>query len=148
MKNSAIIASAFACVLSASSLAQNGEQTVVLLPEGAELPDVVTAAIDLPRDADGEYRPSANAVESSAKGLATANAAREDGRAFGAQMAANAADNRETRARGSRPDLSERLPDQVPDHVSLPSLPEPPAAPPETPVTPPGSPPVTPPGRP
>jgi hypothetical protein len=156
MKNtSAFIASAFATLLGASSLAQNGEETVVLLPEGAELPDVVTAAIDLPRDADGEYRPSANAVESSAKGFATANAAREDGRAFGAQMAANAADNRETRARGSRPDLSERLPDQVPDHVSLPSLPEPPAAPPETPVgppetpvTPPVSPPVTPPGRP
>jgi hypothetical protein len=156
MKNTgAFIASAFACLLSASSLAQNGEQTVVLLPEDAALPEVVTAAIDLPRDATGEYRPSANAVESSAKGLATANAAREDGRAFGTQMAANAAENRETHARGSRPDLSDLLPDQVPDHVTPPSPPEPPAAPPETPigppetpVTPPVSPPVTPPGRP
>ena len=149
------VASALACLFSASVLAQSGEETVVLLPEGAELPDVVTAAIDLPRDADGEYRPSAHAIESSAKGLATANAAREDGRAFGAQMAANAADNRETNSRGSRPDLRDLLPDQVPDHVTPPSLPEPPVAPPETPVgppetpaTPPLSPPVTPPGRP
>jgi hypothetical protein len=152
---SPFVASALACLISVSTLAQDGEDTVVLLPEGAELPDVVTAAIDLPKDADGEYRPSVQAIESSAKGLATANAAREDGRAFGAQMAANAADNRETRTRGARPDLSDRLPDQVPDHVTPPSLPEipvappeTPAGPPETPVTPPVSPPVTPPGRP
>src|SRR5262245_20081809 len=137
MKNtSAFIASALACLLSAQSLAQSGEETVVLVPESARRPDVVTAAIDLPKDADGEYRPSVNAVESSAKGLATANAAREDGRAFGAQMAANAADNRETHARGTRPDL----PDQVPDHVTPPSPPEPPVAPPETPVGPPETP--------
>lgn len=148
---SPFVASALACAFSASALAQNGEETVVLLPEGAELPDVVTAAIDLPKDAAGEYRPSVKAVEHSAQGLATANAAREDGRAFGAQMAANAAANRETSSRGARPDLSGRLP----DHVTLPSLPERPVAPPETPVgppatpvTPPLSPPVTPPGRP
>jgi hypothetical protein len=151
MKNtSAFVASALACLLSTSSMAQSGEETVVLLPEGAELPDVVTAAIDLPKDADGEYRPSAQAVES-AKGLATANAAREDGRAFGAQMAANAADNREAHSRGARPDLSDLLPDQVPDHVSPPEVPTPPetpVGPPETPVTPPVSPPVTPPERP
>ena len=152
---SPFVASALACLFGASSLAQNGEDTVVLLPEGAELPEVVTAAIDLPKDADGEYRPSVQAVESSAKGLATANSAREDGRAFGAQMAANAADNRATNSRGPRPDLSDRLPDRVPDHVTPPSLPELPVAPPETPVgppetpvTPPLSPPVTPPGRP
>lgn len=138
MKNtSAFIASALACLLSASSLAQNGEETVVLLPESAELPDVVTAAIDLPKDADGEYRPSVQAVDSSAKGLATANAAREDGRAFGAQMAANAADNRETNSRGSP------SPPEAPV-----APPETPVGPPETPVTPPVSPPVTPPGRP
>jgi hypothetical protein len=145
------VACALACLISASVLAQNGEETVVLLPEGAELPDVVTAAIELPRDADGEYRPSAQAIENSAKGLETANAAREDGRAFGAQMAANAADNRETHSRGSPPDLNDLLPDQVPDHVTPPSLPEPPVAPPETPVSPPetpATPPVTPPGRP
>ena len=150
-----LVVSALACLFSASTLAQNGEDTVVLLPEGAELPGVVTAAIDLPKDADGEYRPSVQAVESSAKGLATANSAREDGRAFGAQMAANAADNRETKSRGARRDLRNLLPDQVPDHVPPPSLPELPAPPPETPVgppetpaTPPISPPVTPPGRP
>ena len=151
---SLFVGSALACLFSASTLAQNGEDTVVLLPEGAELPGVVTAAIDLPKDADGEYRPSVQAVESSAKGLTTANSAREDGRAFGAQMAANAADNRETNSRGARPDLS-NLPDQVPDHVTPPSPPELPVAPPETPVsppetpaTPPISPPVAPPGRP
>ena len=46
---SPFVASALACLISASSLAQNGEDTVVLLPEGAELPDVVTASIDLPK---------------------------------------------------------------------------------------------------
>ena len=147
---SLFMASALACSFSVASLAQNGEDTVVLLPEGAELPDVVTAAIDLPKDANGDYRPSVQAIDRSAKGLATANAARENGRAFGAQMAANAADNRAARSRGSRPDLSDRLPDQVPDHVTppsppeLPAAPETPAGPPETPATPP----VSPPGRP
>jgi hypothetical protein len=135
--------------LSGYAFAQDAEQTIALLPEGAELPDVVTAAIDLPKDADGEYRPSARAVESSAKGLATANAAREDGRAFGQSMAEQAKENRELRTRGERPDLADLLPDQVPDHVTLPTLPERPELPdppalPEHPVTPP----VTPPGRP
>ena len=141
---SSFVAAALACLTSASSLAQSGEETVVLLPEGAERPEIVTAAIDLPKDADGKYRPSVTAVESSAKGHATANAAREDGRAFGAQMAANAAGNRETLARGTHP-----------DHVKPPSPPEPPVTPPETPVgppktpvTPPVAPPVTPPARP
>jgi hypothetical protein len=135
--------------LSGYAFAQDAEQTIALLPEGAELPDVVTAAIDLPKDADGEYRPSARAVDSSAKGLATANAAREDGRAFGQSMAEQAKENRELRTRGERPDLADLLPDQVPDHVTLPTLPERPELPdppalPEHPVTPP----VTPPGRP
>jgi hypothetical protein len=152
---SPFVALGLASLISASSLAQHGEDTVVLLPEGAELPDVVTAAIDLPKDANGEYRPSVQAIESSARGLATANSAREDGGAFGAQMAAQAADNRATNARGPRRDLGNRPPDQIPDHVTPPSLPDLPAAPPETPVgppatpvTPPLSPPVTPPGRP
>ena len=101
--SSSFVALALACLTSASSLAQSGEETVVLLPEGAQLPEVVTAAIDLPKDADGNYRPSVNAVESSAKGHATANAAREDGRAFGELMAANAADNRESLGRGTPP---------------------------------------------
>ena len=140
MKHTSLfVASALACLAGVSSLAQTGEETVVLLPEGAERQDVVTAAIDLPRDADGNYRPSVNAVESSAKGHATANAAREDGRAFGALMAANAANNRETLGRGTHP-----------DHPTPPSPPGPPETPvrPPTPATPPVSPPVTPPARP
>lgn len=141
MKHTSLfVAFALACLASVASLAQTGEETVVLLPEGAERPDVVTAAIDLPRDADGNYRPSVNAVESSAKGHATANAAREDGRAFGALMAANAAGNRETLARGTHPDH--------PTPSSPPGLPETPVGPPKTPETPPISPPVTPPARP
>ena len=134
--SSSFVASVLACLASASSLAQSGEETVVLLPEGAERPDVVTAAIDLPKDANGNYRPSVNAVDRSAKGHATANEARENGRAFGAQMAANAANNRETHARETHP-----------DHPTPPS----PPTPPETPVGPPntpGTPPVSPPGRP
>jgi hypothetical protein len=140
------------------AFAQDAEQTIVLLPQDAQLPDVVTAAIDLPKDADGEYRPSAKAVERSAEGIATANAAREDGRAFGQSMAAQAKENRELRTRGERPDLGALLPDQVPDHVQLPTLPERPDLPetpasPDLPVTPPGSPelpatPPSPPGRP
>ena len=101
---------------------------------GAE--KVLTGKIDLPKDANGNYRPSVNAVDRSAKGHATANEARENGRAFGAQMAANAANNRETHARETHP-----------DHPTPPS----PPVPPETPVGPPntpGTPPVSPPGRP
>ena len=139
--------------LSGYAYAQDGEQTIALLPEGAELPDVVTAAITLPKDANGEYRPAAKAVERSAEGIATANAAREDGRAFGESTAAQARENRELRARGERPNLADRVPDQVPDHVTLPTLPERPALPelpvlPEHPVTPPVDLPATPPGRP
>lgn len=143
--------------LSGYAFAQNGEQTIALLPEDAELPDVVTAAIDLPKDADGEYRPSVKAVERSAEGIATANAAREDGRAFGQSMAAQAKEDRELRTRGERPDFGDLVPEQVPDDVSLPTLPERPELPelpalperpelptlPEHPVTPPA-----PPGRP
>jgi hypothetical protein len=140
------ITTATLLTLSGYAFAQDAEQTIALLPEGADLPDVVTAAIDLPKDADGEYRPSARAVERSAEGIATANAAREDGRAFGASMAAQAKESRELRARGERPDFADLLPDQVPDDVTLPTLPERPDLPelPEHPVTPP----VTPPGRP
>ena len=130
---SSFVSTALACLASASSFAQTGEETVVLLPEGAQRPDIVTAAIDLPKDANGNYRPSVKAVEKSAKGHATANAARENGRAFGAQMAANAANNRETRARETHP-----------DHAPPPAPPETPVGPPNTP----GTPPVSPPGKP
>src|SRR5688572_16649839 len=95
---SSLVAAALACSLCGSALAQSGEETIVLLPEGTERPDVVTNAIDLPKDENGEYRPSEQAVAHSAHGLATANAAREGGRAFGEQMAAAARENREDRA--------------------------------------------------
>ena len=159
MKPASLVAAAL-LALSGYAFAQDGEQTIALLPQDAELPDVLTAAIDLPKDADGEYRPSVKAVERSAEGIATANAAREDGRAFGQSMAAQAKENRELRTRGERPDFADLLPEQVPDDVTLPTLPErpelpePPALPerpelpelpalPEHPVTPPA-----PPGRP
>ncbi len=97
------LASAVACVSSVVS-AQNGTQTIVLMPEGAELPAAVTRVIDLPKNENGEYRPAAAAVEHSARGLAIANEARENGRAFGEAMAAQAQENRENKARGGRPD--------------------------------------------
>jgi len=127
------------------AVAQNGAQTIVLMPEGAELPAVVTATIDLPRDENGEYRPAAAAVENAARGLAVANEARENGRAFGEAMAAQAQENRENRARGGRPDLPSVPPGQPPGDVTLPTLPQTPAAPPvpdrpEVPATPPGRP--------
>lgn len=57
--------------------------TMSVLEEG-ETPDAALEPIALPEDA------SETAVESSAAGLATANAAREDGRAFGASRAEEA----------------------------------------------------------
>jgi hypothetical protein len=93
--------------------------TMTLMPEHAVRPDVVTAAIDLPKDLEGAYRPSAQGVENSARGLETANLAREDGRAFGQATAAAARANREDAALGSRPDVAEL----VPEHVTLPELP-------------------------
>jgi hypothetical protein len=148
------VVAASVLALGTPAFAQSGAETLVLLPETAELPDVVTGPIDLPKDENGEYIPAEQAVENSAAGLATANDARENGRAFGQAMAAQAQENREQNARGARPDLADLLPDRVPDHVSLPTLPDVPAAPalPELPVTPPvperPETPVSPPGRP
>ena len=99
------------------------EGTMTLMPEDATLPDVVTAAIDLPKHEDGAYIPSAAAVEHAAHGLETANAARDDGRAFGEAMAAAARDSREDATRGHRPDPAD-LPDQVPELPSPPELPD------------------------
>lgn len=105
------------------------EPTIALLPEDADLPDAVTNAIELPEVA------SAEAIERSTKGLETANLAREDGRAFGEAAAAAAQENRENVSRGSRPDLSELLPDQVPAVPTIPDLPNLPdvPGPPSTP---------------
>ncbi len=78
------------------------ELTMTLIPMDAESSSVVTAKIDLPKDAGVDYLPSAAGVEHSARGLSTANAAREDGRAFGAATAAAARENRENAGRTSR----------------------------------------------
>ncbi len=126
---SSLFAAALACSLCVFASAQSGEETIVLLPEGTELPDVVTDAIELPKDENGEYRASTQAVAHSARGLATANAAREGGRAFGEQMAAAARESREDRARGSRLDLRDLRPEHVPDNAELPELPQPPSLP-------------------
>jgi hypothetical protein len=115
---------ALAMTLGGSALAQDGEATIVLLPEGAELPDVVTAALDLPKDENGDYRASEEGVAHSTKGLEIANEARADGRAFGEQMAASAKENREEHTRGQMPDLRDLRPDHVPDNAALPELPE------------------------
>lgn len=131
--------------LGGTAFAQSGTQTIALMPEGAELPAVVTGRIDLPKDENGDYRPAAAAVENSARGLAIANEARENGRAFGEAMAAQAQENRENKARGGRPDLPELPPGQPPGDVTLPTLPELPVTPPvparpEVPAAPPGQP--------
>jgi hypothetical protein len=131
-----------AWTLSGVAFAQSSEQTIVLLPEGAELPDVVTDSIVPPKDSDGNYISAPQGVEHSADGLATANDARESGRAFGEAMTAQAQENRENNARGARPDVP---PGQPPDDVTLPDLPDTPVTPavpdrPEPPVTPPGRP--------
>ena len=110
-----------------TAFAQSGAQTIVLMPEGAELPAVVTAAIDLPKDENGDYRPAAPALVNGARGLGIANEARENGRAFGEAMAAQAQENRENKARGGRPELP---PGQPPPDVPLPPLPDTPATPP------------------
>ena len=113
-------------VLAQDDVDEGLDLTITLMPEGAELPEVVTALIELPKDENGEYIPSAEGVANSADGLDTANRAREDGRAFGEAAAAAAQDNREDAGRGSMPDLGDLLPDHVPE---IPELPGPPAPP-------------------
>jgi len=126
---SSLLAVALASSLCGSAFAQRGEETIVLLPEGVELPDVVTKTIDLPQDENGEYRASEEAIAQSAEGIATANAAREDGRTFGEQMAAAAKENREVHTRSQMPYLSDLRPDHVPDNATVPELPEQPTLP-------------------
>ena len=104
--------------------------TMTLLPENAQQPDAVTRELELPRDDEGAYRASQEGVENSAAGLEAANLAREDGRAFGQDTAAEAQENRENIGRESRPNLEDLLPDQVPDVPNLPDVPGPPATPP------------------
>src|SRR5688572_26332752 len=84
--------------------------TMTLLPANARTPDAVTKTIELPKDTDGNAIPSVAGVEHSAGGLATANAARENGRAFGEAASAAARENRENATRASRAAASEDRP--------------------------------------
>jgi hypothetical protein len=115
------------------ALAQESEQTaedaltdtldvtMVLLPEGATLPDAVTRTIELPRAArEAATAPgldtAAQARERRERGLETAAEAREQGREFGQQMAEQAQEGRENVGRGNggqRPDLPEQVPDRA-----------------------------------
>ena len=101
------------------------EITMTLLPANAGTPDAVTKTIELPKDEDGNYIPSAAGVEHSAGGLETANAARENGRAFGEAAAAAARENRENATRASRAAASEERPDP-PETPEPPDRPSPP----------------------
>lgn len=98
------------------------ELTMKLMPAGAELPDAVTKTIQLPPAA------SAQAAEASARGLSTANEAkqnrpdgldtaadaRERGREFGDAMAEQARENREDAGRGNPPTPPSGPPDDLP----------------------------------
>jgi hypothetical protein len=143
-----LLATTLALVLGASpAFAQDaGEDdgdldvTMRLLPANAELPDAATREIELPVNDEGEFRASEQGIENSLAGIETANAAREDGRAFGQEAAAAAQENRENMGRGSRPDLEELLPEQVPNVPEIPDRPDRPETPelPEVPGGPPG----------
>ena len=99
------------------------EMTMVLIPANAETPAAVTAKIDLPKDSStGSYIPNAKAVEHSEHGIDTANAAREDGRAFGQATAAAARDNRENavRAAHAASEKERPAPPETPDRPTPP----------------------------
>ncbi|HEY8521382.1 MAG TPA: hypothetical protein VIN61_14990 [Gammaproteobacteria bacterium] len=102
------------------------ELTMTLLPENARRPDTLRNVIELPRDGDGAYRPSERAVERSARGLATANLARELGRDFGQVIAEAAQQRREDATRGARAASEAAPPTDRPD---LPQRPDTPASP-------------------
>jgi hypothetical protein len=126
-----LIISAFTFALSGGGAFAQGDDgdgdlplTMTLMPENAQQPDAVTREIELPRDAEGEFRASVEGVENSAAGLEIANAARADGRAFGEAAAeaaesnrAAAEDNRGDFGRGTMPNLGDLVPSQVPDAV-------------------------------
>jgi hypothetical protein len=78
------------------------ELTMTLIPASAKTSAAVTAIIELPKESRGGQTPSTRGVEHGARGLDTANAAREDGRELGEAAAAAARDNRESASRASR----------------------------------------------
>jgi hypothetical protein len=96
------------------------DSTLTVIPEGAELPAVVTDNLDLPKHGE-DYLPAVQGVEHGGAGLETANLAREDGRAFGEALAAAAEQSREDFEHGSKPDLGTLLPDQA---TSVPDVPD------------------------
>lgn len=122
------------------------ELTMRLLPAGAQASEDALRELTLPTravldengepvlDDDGnpvmEFIPSEQGLENGSQGLMRANEARFEGVANGAAAAEAAQNNREEMGRGGRPDLSEMLPDQVPDDVPGPNnTPGPPANP-------------------
>ena len=110
------------------------ELTMRLLPPGAQASEEALREIELPTRIDedtGEPMPipSEQGQEHGSEGLMRANEARFEGVANGAAAAEAAQNNREEMGRGTMPDLSELLPDNVPEDV----LPEDIPGPPETP---------------
>jgi hypothetical protein len=98
------------------------ELTMTLMPANAETPDAVMRTLELPKDTSGNFVPSTAGVVNSGRGLDTANAAREDGRAFGAAAAAAASENRENASRASRPPREDRpAPPETPDRPAPPA---------------------------
>jgi hypothetical protein len=77
------------------------ELTMTLIPKNAKTSAAVTAIIELPKKSDGDDVANAQGADRGARGLDTANAAREDGRALGEAAAAAARDNREAASRAS-----------------------------------------------
>jgi hypothetical protein len=112
--------------------ADNLELTMTLLPETATVPDAVTKTIELPAPASeqaGEHSASGTATANQSRerreaGLDTAAAAREQGRQFGQDMAAEAQQNREDHAHGNPPSPPDHP--APPDHPSPPNPPGPP----------------------
>jgi hypothetical protein len=101
------------------------ELTMALIPADAQTAAAVTATIELPKnESTGAYIPSAQGVQHSARGLDTANLAREEGRELGEATAEEARENRENAGRASRDPPSPERPPAAPE---TPDPPGPPA---------------------
>ena len=113
------------------------EVTITLMHEDAHRPEHLMEDIALPTDGVDEegnpiFIPSEAGLTNSAFGLERANAAREDGQAFGEAMSTAAHDRTENLGRGMKPDLQDLLPDQAPDvpgGPDGPNVPSPPGRP-------------------
>jgi len=113
----------------------DAELTMRLLPAGAQASEEALRELELPTRIDEETgepvpRPSEQGQENGGEGLMRANEARFEGVANGAAAAEAAQNNREEMGRGTMPDLSELLPDNVPEDVPVPEdIPGPPENP-------------------